>query len=288
MSLWCSKLHTIALSSHWTAATRPRVFSLVQQGSKRPPHRAAYRLPSQPVCLGRAMPTPSTALNRLSSIRRHLTMNAQELKHFLADSPPSTVNLEIKKHFDALTNQQARYAHFISRFNAPNHVKHCTIADSLYSRAAFTGTRITLRQVSPESEPIYDFIIELYKSSNSDWKAVQQKAGISDEDLQHFLQDAAQFLGNCGNYKGFGDSKFVPRCDEKAFDALATVSPKANEYYKATKGAIFSSDNSGIMHLGFVQFPSKFFRGWVFESYIQSGLAPSLRKCSFMLILTAM
>jgi hypothetical protein len=43
-------------------------------------------------------------------------MNAQELKNFLADSPPSTVNLEIKKHFDALTNQQARYAHYISRY----------------------------------------------------------------------------------------------------------------------------------------------------------------------------
>lgn len=179
-------------------------------------------------------------------------MNAQELKHFLADSPPSTVNLEIKKHFDALTDQQARYAHFISRFKPPHLVRCFTLAKLLYSRAAFTGTRITLRQVSPESEPIYDFIIELYKSSNGDWKAIQQKAGISDEELQYFLQYAAQFLGNCGNYKGFGDSKFVPRCDEKAFDALAAISPKASEYYKATKGAIFSSDNSGIMHLGSV------------------------------------
>ena len=36
-------------------------------------------------------------------------MNAQELKNFLADSPPSAVNLEIKKHFEALTDQQQRY-----------------------------------------------------------------------------------------------------------------------------------------------------------------------------------
>jgi len=43
-------------------------------------------------------------------------MNAQELKNFLADSPPSTVNLEIRKHFEALTDQQARYAHYISRY----------------------------------------------------------------------------------------------------------------------------------------------------------------------------
>jgi dipeptidyl-peptidase-3 len=111
--------------------------------------------------------------------------------------------------------------------------------------------RITLRQTSPESESIYDFIIELYKASNGDWKFLQKKAGISDEELKYFLEYAAMFLGNSGNYKSFGDSKFLPRGDEKAFDALATVSPQANEYYKATKGAIFSSDNSGIMHLGY-------------------------------------
>jgi len=109
-----------------------------------------------------------------------------------------------------------------------------------------------LRQVSPESESIFDFIIELYKSSNGDWKALQEKAGITSEDLQYFLEYSAQFLGNCGNYKGFGDSKFVPRCSEKAFDALASTSPKVGEYYRSTKGAIFSSDNSGIMHLGYL------------------------------------
>lgn len=105
--------------------------------------------------------------------------------------------------------------------------------------------------MSPESESIYDFIIELYKASKGDWKAIEENAGVSSEDVQHFLEYAAQFLGNCGNYKGFGDAKFVPRCEEKAFAALAAVSPKAKEHYEATKGAIFSSDNSGIMHLGY-------------------------------------
>jgi len=60
------------------------------------------------------------------------------------------------------------------------------------------------------------------------------------------------FLGNCGNYKGFGDAKFIPRCEEKAFAALAATSPKADVHYRATNGAIFSNDNSGIMHLGYL------------------------------------
>jgi len=79
--------------------------------------KAAYRQLSYTSFSRRGMlKTPATALNRLSSIHRHFTMNAQELKNFFADSPPSIVNLVIKKHFDALTDQQARYAHYISRY----------------------------------------------------------------------------------------------------------------------------------------------------------------------------
>lgn len=74
-------------------------------------------------------------------------MDQSTLKQYLADDPPTIVPLAIKPHFDALDSQQKKYAHYISR-------------------AALAGTRINLRQVSAESEPIYDFIIELHKHSN--------------------------------------------------------------------------------------------------------------------------
>ncbi|KAK6954408.1 hypothetical protein Daesc_004375 [Daldinia eschscholtzii] len=159
-------------------------------------------------------------------------MDAQELQQYLADAPPSVVRLEIEKHFDALTDKQKRYAHFASR-------------------ASFQGTRIVARQISPESEPIFDFILALHKSSGGDWKALQAKAGISDADLDHFLQYAAQFLGNNGNYKSFGDAKFIPRCSESVFAALAATSPDAQKFYNATSGAIFSADNPALLHLGY-------------------------------------
>jgi dipeptidyl-peptidase-3 len=119
-------------------------------------------------------------------------------------------------------------------------------------RASFAGNRIVLRQVSPESEPTYDFIIALYKASGGDWKALAAKAGVSEDGLTAFLHYAAMFLGNGGNYKSFGDAKFVPRCDEKVFAALAATSPDAERHYAATRGAIFSADKPGLMHLGFV------------------------------------
>lgn len=118
-------------------------------------------------------------------------------------------------------------------------------------RASFAGNRIVLRQVSPESESTYDFILALHKSAGGDWKALAQRANVDEQGLTAFLQYAAQFLGNGGNYKSFGDSKFLPRCDESVFAALASASPEAEKHYKATNGAIFSADNSGLLHLGY-------------------------------------
>ncbi|GJC92370.1 peptidase family M49 protein [Colletotrichum higginsianum] len=179
-------------------------------------------------------------------------MNAQELTHYLADAPPSVVRLEIEKHFEPLTDKQKRYAHFISKPLEPD-------APSFYGawelnetpRASFAGSRIVLRQLSPESEPIYDFIIALHKSSGGDWNSLAKKAGVDETQLSYFLEYAAQFLGNNGNYKSFGDAKFIPRAEEKTFAAFAATSPKAERFYKATNGAIFSSDKQALMHLGY-------------------------------------
>lgn len=38
-------------------------------------------------------------------------------QHYLADSPPTVVRLEIKSHFDALKDGKLKkYAHYLSRF----------------------------------------------------------------------------------------------------------------------------------------------------------------------------
>lgn len=124
----------------------------------------------------------------------------------------------------------------------------------LGSRAAFEGTRVTLRQVSPESEPIYDLIISLYTASQGNWSDLAQKTKVSPEDLRFFLEYAAQFLGNCGNYKGFGDSKIVPRISPAAFEALASATPETKAAWaKATAsgGGIYETDNQALMHLGY-------------------------------------
>jgi dipeptidyl-peptidase III len=124
-----------------------------------------------------------------------------------------------------------------------------------FNRAAYNGSRIILRQISPESEAIYDLIIALHNSCNGDWKKLQTGSGISDDDLNHFLDYSTQFLGNLGNYKGFGDSKFIPRLSAEALEKLVSKTDKAKALFDSIggkTGAIYSgAEKPSIMHLGF-------------------------------------
>lgn len=163
-------------------------------------------------------------------------MDEQIKQHYLADSPPTVVTLEIKQHLDKLKDEKLRkYAHYVSR-------------------AAFEGTRISLRQVSPESEPIYDLILALYHACNGDWNDLAERTNQTPENLRFFLEYAAQFLGNCGNYKGFGDSKFIPRLPPSAFEALASITPETKAAYERASrsgGGIYETKEQSFMHLGY-------------------------------------
>ena len=64
------------------------------------------------------IPAPQPRLSLSAPVRAFSTtmsLTAQELSQYLADAPPSVVRLEIAKHFEALTDSQKRYAHYISR-----------------------------------------------------------------------------------------------------------------------------------------------------------------------------
>lgn len=86
-------------------------------------------------------------------------------RQYLTDDPPTVVPLAIKPHFEALNEQEKKYAHYISR-------------------AAFSGTRINLRQVSPESEAIYDFLITLHKHSQGKMRSPLTARSVTDSGEQ--------------------------------------------------------------------------------------------------------
>lgn len=156
-------------------------------------------------------------------------MDPLTLRQYLADDPPSIVKLAIKPHFDSLNDEEKLYAHSISV-------------------ACFAGFRIVLRQVSVESEAIYDLILGLYDQCKGDWVALQKQCGLSETDLQHFLNYAAQFLGNGGNFKSFGDSKFIPRLPMRQMKALATSSSRTLHIFEKIKDNLYENSKN---HLGY-------------------------------------
>lgn len=77
---------------------------------------------------------------------------------------------------------------------------------------------------------------------------------MSDEHVRFFLEYAVQFLGNCGNYKGFGDSKFIPRLPSSAFEALASATSETKAAYEKasrTGGGIYETTQQPLMHMGY-------------------------------------
>ncbi|KAI1362003.1 peptidase family M49-domain-containing protein [Xylaria arbuscula] len=128
--------------------------------------------------------------------------------------------LDVEAQFQCLSARERRYAHHMAR-------------------AAWSGARIVMRQTSPESIAIYDFILELYRSCSGDWDALLGQ-GITSEDLNDFLTYAAAFLSNLGNYFGSGDQKFVPAVDSSVLRTFAARSPRLGELYAEMAESIYS------------------------------------------------
>ncbi|GKZ34170.1 bifunctional diacylglycerol diphosphate phosphatase/phosphatidate phosphatase [Aspergillus brasiliensis] len=129
-------------------------------------------------------------------------------------------------------------------YTFPNHKRAAIASDRLHTRAAWNGMRIILRQVSPEANGIFDFIIALYHSCDGNWEQLATKIDVSVQELDKFLDYAATFLSNVGNYfvrntlsttgiflisPGSGDQKFTPDVSEEFLIALATGSPSAKK-----------------------------------------------------------
>lgn len=149
---------------------------------------------------------------------------------FLADSEAPLVLLSAKVHFDQLPDTNTKlYAHHLSR-------------------ASHWGTRAVLRSVSPESETIYDLILGVHSALNSPdsneayQKALGEAAGA--EAVTQYLEYASQFMSNLGNYKSFGDKKFIPKLEQDQFRAIVAAVPNKElvSLFDSVKDAIYSTD----------------------------------------------
>lgn len=152
------------------------------------------------------------------------TMNKN---NFYADTHAPMVSLSAKTFFDQLTDAEKHYAHH-------------------FSKAGHWGSRVVLRQVSHESEAIFDLILAVHRATGGDYS----KISVSEDAKRQYLEYASQFLSNLGNYTSFGDKKFIPRLSPEDLASIVLESGASIDLFNAVKQPLFSLTEKSAL-LGF-------------------------------------
>jgi len=80
---------------------------------------------------------------------------------------------------------------------------------------------VVLLQTSQESPDIFRFIHRINTKQEVDtMKKAALNAGLTEQEVTAYLVYCCGFYGNMGNYKGFGDSKFVPNLEKDRLELL--------------------------------------------------------------------
>lgn len=108
--------------------------------------------------------------------------------------------LDCREAFQLLSPSEQLYAHYISR-------------------ASWYGGLAVLLQTSPESPAVYVLLQRLFRAQPP--SELQSLAtSLTDEEYQALLVYAAGVYANMGNYKSFGDTKFIPNLPKEKLKAL--------------------------------------------------------------------
>jgi dipeptidyl-peptidase-3 len=138
----------------------------------------------------------------------------------------SVVNLDATKAFEGLTAAERQYAHALAR-------------------ADWEGAKICLLQTSPESAPIFALLQLVFSAQPvADLLASARAKGMSDDEIEKAMCYCAAFYGNVGNYKSFGDTKFVPALPPARFETLllagAADADKVRELWSECRVRMYS------------------------------------------------
>ncbi|CAL1276519.1 unnamed protein product [Larinioides sclopetarius] len=126
------------------------------------------------------------------------------------NTPISLLNCE--DAFKELTDKEKHYAHYLSK-------------------ASWYGGLICLLQNSPESPLIYILLQKLFRlqSVNELKEIALKECQFSEDEFTAFLVYTCGIFTNMGNYRGIGNSKFIPNLPEEKFRNLLLASRFAKE-----------------------------------------------------------
>lgn len=172
------------------------------------------------------------SLTKPQTLRTMVSTTSFDPKQYLADKDAPIARLSATKFFNQLTEKEKLYAHY-------------------FSKAGHWGSRAVLRSVSPESEGIFDLVLAVHRNVGNVAGGDYYKAfsTIDKDVVTSYLEYSSQVLANLGNYKSFGDSKFIPRIDVEQFQSIidATKSEEISALFNSVKTPIYSLDDQIAM-----------------------------------------
>lgn len=129
-----------------------------------------------------------------------------------------------------------------------------TISEQLYSyyfyKAAWEGAKICYFQRSFESPALLCLFSLIFREPIHLLRKKAVENGLTEEEFKKMLVYVAAVFTNCGNYKSFGDTKFVPDLSEESFEKLIKLSKAyeingeiIDEILKSIKTHIFRYDS---------------------------------------------
>ncbi|KAM6435039.1 dipeptidyl peptidase 3 isoform 1-T1 [Liasis olivaceus] len=126
--------------------------------------------------------------------------------HYVLPNDIGIATLDCAEAFELLSPEEKCYAHYLSR-------------------ACWYGGLVVLLQTSPESPAIYVLLSRIFRAQDpSQLEELARSLGLTEEEYQAFLVYAAAVYANMGNYKSFGDTKFVPSLPKEKLKQLVWAS----------------------------------------------------------------
>ncbi|EGR29751.1 hypothetical protein IMG5_149350 [Ichthyophthirius multifiliis] len=151
-----------------------------------------------------------------------------------------------------------------------------TLKEKLYSyyftRASWSGCKICYFQRSYESPALFYLFQKIFiQESTSEIEQKLKTINFSDLQINQIFVYIASFFQNCGNYKSFGDSKFIPEISKEKFLQFIQ-STKAYQLEKQNFDFIWDQTNFELYHYEKPYYHIDFINNNGISSYYSSNI----------------
>jgi len=162
------------------------------------------------------------------------------MSQFVFPEDQPVVKLDAATAFSQLSTSEQLYSHYLSQ-------------------ASWWGGLVVLLQTSQESADIFRLVQSINTAQDvASMRSAVLAAGLTEQEVTAYLVYCAGFYGNMGNYKGFGDSKFVPNLEVDRLELLVKNSKaykdrpeEMEKLWQLVKGPMYSlTDREKQLGLG--------------------------------------